>query len=79
MSTVPGHDSLRDAGLEGPDPFEPVNLVEDVTAARQGAEVEPEEYRPANPRPDTEDSADEADVVEQAAVVPIVDEDESGL
>lgn len=79
MSTVPGHDSLRDAGLEGADPFEPVNLVEDVTTDPQSAEVEPEEYRPGNPRPDTEDSADEADVVEQAAVVPIADEDESEL
>lgn len=65
MSTLPGPDSWRDAGLVPPEDAEV-----DTTH-------EPDEYVPDAPRPDTDGSADEADVVEQALDVP-ADEDEEG-
>lgn len=73
MSTVPGPDTWRDAGLVEPTE-EPVSLVQEsdeapvgTTGARPPA---PEEYRPRTARPDLEGEAAEADVVEQASVVP---------
>lgn len=64
MSTLPGPDSWRDAGLVPPEDAE-------VDTAR-----EPDEYVPDAPRPDYDGTADEADVVEQALDVPAEDEDE---
>ena len=76
MSTLPGDDALRDAGLTGPEIDEAVNLAEEVTrAANQGVPqvdddlVVIEEYRPGTPRPDLAGEADEADVIEQAWTV----------
>jgi hypothetical protein len=59
MTTVPGMESWRDAGIAAPDPAEPVEATNVA-----------EDYLPDEPRPDLADEADEADVVEQAAAVP---------
>ncbi|WP_265520919.1 hypothetical protein [Oerskovia flava] len=73
MSTVPGHDAWRDAGLTEP-ADDVVNLVEEVdergSAVPDRAADAAEEYRPHTPRPDLDGEADEADVVEQASAVP---------
>jgi hypothetical protein len=66
MSTLPGHDAWRDAGLidqEG----EIVSLVEEHTIP---PDPDPTEYHPGTARPDVTGDADEADVVEQAALAP---------
>lgn len=68
MSTIPGQDSWRDAGLTSERPDEPV----DLRVAPQ--EDSAEEYEPAAPRPDVDGEATEADVAEQALVVEL-DED----
>ena len=65
MSTLPGPDSWRDAGLDPPEDAEV-----DTTH-------EPDEYVPDAPRPDTDGDADEADVVEQALDAPEDDDDGS--
>lgn len=67
MSTIPGGESWRDAGLSDPDANEPVSLVDEVSnpSAESG-----EDYHPATARPDLQGRANEADVVEQAAIVP---------
>lgn len=54
MSTLPGPDSWRDAGLDPPEDA-------DVDTAH-----DPDEYVPDAPRPDSDGDANEADVVEQA-------------
>lgn len=74
MSTTPS-DAWRDAGLEAPD--DTTNLVEESSTppAIPEHEEETEEYHPATPRPDLEGEAAEADVVEQASVVPTPDDD----
>lgn len=84
MSTLPGDDALRDAGLTGPEIDEAVNLAEEVTRDADGVPLEPEdpeapdvtveEYRPATPRPDLAGEADEADVIEQSWTVPSDDD-----
>lgn len=62
MSTVPGAESWRDAGLMGPDP-------EDVVELSPSAE-EPEDYDP-EPEPDlTVKPVAEGDFVEQLVEVP---------
>ncbi|HWJ84625.1 MAG TPA: hypothetical protein VNR62_04305 [Cellulomonas sp.] len=71
MSTVPGSDAWRDAGLEPVSPDEPVSLVDDLDPP------DPDEYEPDFPRPDLDGSADEADVVEQDSEV-LLDDDEDG-
>lgn len=76
MSTLPGEDALRDAGLTQPDGEDVVNLAEEVTTGAPDLGEDLEEYRPGTPRPDLDDTADEADVVEQAWKVP-ADEEES--
>ncbi|MHA7133994.1 hypothetical protein [Oerskovia turbata] len=78
MSTVPGSESWRDAGLQTPDDDTPRNLVEEETRPPTPARDEAEDYEPATPRPDLEGEADEADVVEQASVVPVDDSDQEG-
>lgn len=63
MSTLPGPDSWRDAGLDPPE------------EAEVDSTQEPDEYVPDAPRPDNDGTAAEADVVEQALDVS-ADEDE---
>jgi hypothetical protein len=71
MSTVPGPQSWQDAGLVPVDPDEPRRLTDDDAG---GPPPEPEEYAPGFPRPDLDDEADEADVVEQDIEVVVDDE-----
>ncbi|WP_029290470.1 hypothetical protein [Cellulomonas sp. HZM] len=73
MSTVPGNDAWRDAGLEPADPHEPARLGEPVDDL---APPDPDEYEPDFPRPDLEGRADEADVVEQDDEVDLDDDEE---
>ncbi|WP_125774184.1 hypothetical protein [Antribacter gilvus] len=78
MSTVPGDDAWRDAGL---DKLEETPGVLDATLGEtdeeQPDEHEADEYRPPVPRPDRAGAANEADVVEQALEVPDDDEGRS--
>lgn len=59
MSTVPGSDAWRDAGLVPVDPHRPLSLVDDTDVS------DDEDYEPDFARPDLDGRADEADVVEQ--------------
>ncbi|WP_435735385.1 hypothetical protein V5D56_10975 [Cellulosimicrobium sp. PMB13] len=77
MSTVPGENTWRDAGLVEQDE-EAVSLVEEVETDDTGVddpEHEPDDYRPRSARPDLDGEASEADVVEQASAVPGAEED----
>ncbi|NKY38651.1 hypothetical protein [Cellulomonas septica] len=74
MSTVPGDDTWRDAGLEPVAPETPLRLTDDATDDAP----DPEEYQPGFPRADRDGRADEADVVEQDTEVPAGD-DEPGV
>lgn len=67
MSTVPGEQSWRDAGLVDPDAHEPVNLVDEASAPSVSSG---EDYAPGTARPDLDGRATEADVADQAVVVP---------
>lgn len=67
MSTIPGHDAWRDAGLERP---ESTDLPEGVDDTSTGG------YVPADPRPDLDGLADPADVAEQRAEVPDEERDD---
>lgn len=69
MSTVPGQESWRDAGLEPVDPQTPRRLTDD-----DEDEPDAEEYAPGFPRADRDDAAAEADVVEQDTEVGSDDE-----
>jgi len=72
MSTVPGRDAWRDAGLAPVEPEQPLRLTDDEVDEE---EVEdPEEYVPGFPRADRDGAADEADVVEQDTEVPLDDD-----
>ena len=71
MSTVPGPDAWRDAGLVPADPDVPARLTDDEDLLES---ADPEEYLPDFARPDREGTADEADVVEQDTEVPLEDE-----
>ncbi|WP_129785452.1 hypothetical protein [Promicromonospora panici] len=81
MSTLPGRDSWRDAGLEPSEDAE-VDTRHEPDEYVPPPEVdpthEPDEYVPDTPRPDTDGSANEADVVEQALDVPVQEDEESG-
>ncbi|MDM7830840.1 hypothetical protein [Cellulomonas edaphi] len=68
MSTVPGSDAWRDAGLEPVTTDEPTRLTDDL------APPDPDEYVPGFPRPDLDGGADEADVVEQDSEVALDDD-----
>ncbi|HLS63678.1 MAG TPA: hypothetical protein VK060_09885 [Ruania sp.] len=77
MSTRPGSDSWKDTGLLDEPEQEPVNLVqesEDDEPLDRG-----EDYQPRTARPDRDGQADEADVADQAVLVPEEDEDEEEL
>ena len=76
MSTVPGPEAWRDAGLAPVEPDEPRRLG-DEEAAPDEPPADPEEYAPGFARADREDRADEADVVDQDTEVP-VDDDPDG-
>ncbi|MBO0901555.1 hypothetical protein J1G42_16005 [Cellulomonas sp. zg-ZUI222] len=71
MSTVPGAQSWRDAGLAPVDTEQPLTL----TDADETADDEPEDHVPGFPRPDREGRAEEADVVEQSAEVHLDDDE----
>lgn len=73
MSTVPGADAWRDAGLAPVDPDEPRRLTDDEPAA-DGSGEDPEEYEPGFARADKDGAADEADVIEQDTEIPVGDE-----
>jgi hypothetical protein len=75
MSTVPGPEAWRDAGLAPVEPDEPRRLG-DQGAASDDESADPEDHDPDFPRPDREDRADEADVVDQATEVPVDDPDD---
>lgn len=68
MSVVP-EGAWRDAGLRPVDPDEPVRLTDGLAVPD-----DPEDYEPAPVHPG--DQADEADVIDQAAEVPLDDEDD---
>ena len=72
MSTVPGSEAWRDAGLAPVDPHRPLSLADDTDTTD-----DEEEYEPGFARPDLGGQADEADVVEQDTEVPD-DDDGSG-
>ena len=76
MSTVPGSDAWRDAGLAPADPDVPRNLVDDgdQPADPDVDAADPEEYEPGFARADREGRANEADVVEQDTEVPTGDD-----
>lgn len=72
MSTLPGDPAWRDAGLLPADPDLPLRLGDEPPA-------DPDDYVPPPARPDLDAAADEADVAEQAAEVPVDDEEDAGL
>ncbi len=83
MSTVPGDDAARDAGLLDQEPSSLIEAVEAERAEGSAPSRDPEDYQPAPARPDLVGEADEADVAEQAAVVPLppagaLDDDAAG-
>ncbi|SED83452.1 hypothetical protein [Ruania alba] len=73
MSTRPGTDSWRDAGLIAPDGSE-VEADEPTDLVGESEEREPagigEDYHPHTARPDLTGTAAEGDVADQAVVVP---------
>lgn len=72
MSTVPGPDAWRDAGLVPVEPDEPLRLGDEQADPKEPAD--PEEYEPGFPRADLEGKAAEGDVVDQDTEVPLDDE-----
>ena len=72
MSTVPGGDAWRDAGLA---PVEPDGARSLADLDAEIDMTDPEEYRPGFARADRDGRADEADVAEQATEVPDPDDD----
>lgn len=71
MSTVPGPEAWRDAGLAPVEPDQPRRLGDDEPVPDEKAA---EDYDPDFARADREGRADEADVVEQDTEAPL-DED----
>lgn len=72
MSTVPGSDAWRDAGLAPVEDL-PLRLTDDDGSHVPDAR-EAEEYAPPFPRADRDGLAAEADVVEQSTEVPLDEE-----
>ena len=68
--TAPSED-WRDTGLAEPDELDPANPLLASEEAEPG-----EDYHPGAGRPDLDDQASEADVVEQAYEVDVGDDDE---
>ena len=73
MSTVPGPEAWRDAGLAPVEPDAPRRLGDDDAPPDEDAN-DPEDYSPDFARADRDDRANEADVVEQDTEVPIDEE-----
>lgn len=73
MSTLPGPESWRDAGLDQVDPGGDVEVVPDPL---QVPAAEPGEFVPDGPLPEVAAEANPADVVEQAQTVPPDERDE---
>ena len=73
MSTLPGPETWRDAGLDQVDPGGDVEVAPDPLEAPL---PEPGEYEPDGPLPDVVAEADPADVTEQAQAVPPDERDE---
>lgn len=67
MSTLPGSETWRDAGLDEVDPGGHVEIAPDPLASPP---AEPGEYAPDVPTPEDVTEANPADVVEQAQPVP---------
>ncbi|WP_298459445.1 hypothetical protein [uncultured Cellulomonas sp.] len=67
MSTLPGSETWRDAGLDQVDPGGDVEIAPDPSAPPA---AEPGEYAPDVPAPDDVVEANPADVEEQAQAVP---------
>jgi hypothetical protein len=70
MSTVPGSDAWKDAGLAPVDPHRPLSLADDTDTTDDD-----EDYEPGFGRADLDGQADEADVVEQDTEVPDDDDE----
>ncbi|RYV52014.1 hypothetical protein [Pengzhenrongella frigida] len=75
MSTLPGHDAWRDAGLSEVDPAGIIEIEPEPDSDLDGGQVD-EEYEPGEPRPDLRGEADAADVTEQSAELPPDDREE---
>jgi hypothetical protein len=73
MSTLPGPESWRDAGLDQVDPGGDVEVAPDPL---ETPATEPGEYEPDGPVPAAAVEADPADVSEQAQSVPPDERDE---
>ena len=73
MSTLPGPESWRDAGLDQVDPGGDVEVAPDPL---ETPAAEPGEYEPDSPVPAAAADADPADVSEQAQSVPPDERDE---
>lgn len=73
MSTLPGPESWRDAGLDQVDPGGDVEIAPDPLRTPA---AEPGEYEPDAPLPEVVDEANTADVSEQAQSVPADERDE---
>ena len=71
MSTVPGPEAWRDAGLAPVEPDQPRRLGDEEPAPDEEAA---EDYDPDFARADREGRANEADVVEQDIEVPVDDD-----
>ncbi|WNB84989.1 hypothetical protein [Cellulomonas sp. ATA003] len=67
MSTLPGSETWRDAGLDQVDPGGDVEIAPE---AIDDPAAEPDEYAPEPPLPDVVTEANPADVTEQAQTVP---------
>ena len=87
MSTVPGQEASRDAGLLPADVFTPVDAQADadqrpvddelrLDTPEPGTDASAEEYVPAPPHVAPRDDANEADVSEQVTEVPGDERDE---
>src|SRR5690349_18384152 len=92
MSTLPGRDSWRDAGLQEPGlrdselkeidpddlgPRDAGNLLEEALSGAESRAAAAEDYHPGTARPDLDGEANEADVAEQAEEVPGLDEEDA--
>lgn len=77
MSTRPGPDSWEDTGLLDEPDHEPVNLVQE--AEDDEPRGRGEDYQPRTARPDRDGQADEADVADQAVIVPEDDDEEDDV
>lgn len=76
MSTIPGQEAWRDAGLVEVDPAGAVELPPEPDPLDALEQPVAEEYQPGEPRPDLRGEADAADVTEQAATIPSDERDD---